>query len=371
MPDNKEYLNHLYMVVLCGGGGTRLWPRSRKKTPKQFIHLFGKETLYQKAINRVEGIIPPERIFVITNKLYVDEIKKESPLIPEENIIAEPYKKDTAMAMGVASAYVHAQDPDAVIVNLASDHMIQDVEEFRNTLKIAAQVAYEDKHIVTVGINPTYAHTGLGYIHAKDEIKKVGNLPVLEVEGFTEKPKLTAAKAFLATGQYFWNANMYTWRTKTVLDAFKNYAPEIGARIKNIQKAIGTDKEKKVLEKEYSEVEKISIDYAISEKVDKMLMVPGDFGWSDVGDWSVVHDLGDKSEANNVVIQNNDNGGYIGKEVQDCLIHSDKQLVTVIGLKNMVVVDAKDALLICPKNRTQEVKQIVKKLKKNGKEKYL
>jgi mannose-1-phosphate guanylyltransferase len=358
------------MVVLCGGGGTRLWPRSRKQTPKQFIKLLDDKTLYQEAVERVEGLIPPERIFVITNKRYVDEIKKESPLIPEENIIAEPAKKDTAMAMGVAAAYIHQQDPDAVIVNLASDHRIGDVEEFRKTIQIAAEVAYEDEHIVTVGINPSYAHTGLGYIHAKEELKKVGKLPVLEVEGFTEKPKLTTAKAFLATGEYFWNANLYTWRTKTVLQAFKDYAPELYSLINNIQNSIGTENEEQVLKEEYQKAEKISIDYAISEKVDKMLMVPGDFGWSDVGDWSVVHELGEKTEGGNVVIQHG-KGGYIGKDVSNCLIHSDDQLVAVIGLQDMVVVDSEDVLLICPKDKTQEVKPIVKKLKDEGKDEYL
>lgn len=370
----EEYLKHTYIVILCGGGGTRLWPRSRKKTPKQFINFFSDKTLYQEAIKRAKMVVPVERIFIITNKDYVDDIKKESPEILAKNIIAEPLKKNTALAMGVAAAYVYKKDPKAVIVNFASDHTVENLKMATKTVLISAKAAFDKDILVSVGIKPLFPHIGYGYIHAGKILQKIDGLPVFKAIEFKEKPDLTTAKKFLAIGNYYWNANWYTWSAKAILDAFSKLSPKLYQNINRIYKAIGSKQEKRVLKSQYQKAYEDQIDTAISEKADNLVVIPGRFGWNDVGSWNVVWDLSKKDKNNNVIIQSSrvkKKQEVLAYDSSNCLVHYDDQLVTLVGVKDLLIVDTKDALLVCKKDRAQEVKKIVNELKEKKREEYL
>ncbi len=355
---------HLFVVILAGGGGTRLWPKSRNRTPKQFLRLYTENTLMQDAYERVRTLVNPDHILVITNREYLDETRKELPEVPKENIIGEPAKRETAAAMLLGALIAHAKDPDAIIINQASDHIVTDRKELEHVLKTAAKVASRGESLVTVGILPTFPHTGFGYIKIDGELEHVDKLPVFSVSNFTEKPNEATAKAFIATEKYFWNANMYVWRADALMHAFKKHSLTILEHMTPIQAAIGTKEFEKVLDASYAKVEKISIDYAISEKADNLVLIPGDFGWNDVGDWSVVHELRGKNELGNTVMCELDKKGEaICHDSHNNLIHTHDRLIALVGVNDTIVVDTGEILLVMPKKRSQDVKKIVEQLK--------
>ena len=369
-PSTENYLDHTYICLLAGGTGTRLWPRSRKSSPKQFSSLFHRHTLFQQTIKRVKDLIPLSRVFVITNDNYVEDIQSQEPLIPEENIIGEPEKKNTALAMGVAAAHIHKKDPDAVIINLATDHLINDVDLYQKTLEQAAKVAFQEKLIVTVGIEPKFPHVGLGYIEAGEKMRDVNGAQVYKVNAFKEKPDLKTAKSFLQAGNYYWNANNYVWPSQTILDEFKKLDPDLYKNIDTIYQSIGESDQQEVLKEQYKEARSDSIDYAISEKTDKLVVIPGKFGWSDIGDWQAVYDLSQKDENGNVVISHGQAGSHHSVDTKNTLIHFDDQLIATIGVEDLIIVDTKDALLVCHKDKAEDVKKLVNLLKKQKLNKY-
>lgn len=367
----SDALDHTYAVILAGGGGTRLWPKSRKKTPKQFLRLIGKETMMQLTASRITKLVPWSKVIVVTNKLYKQEVQEQLPEVPIENIIAEPEKRDTALAMLTGAMYAKNLDPKAVVINCASDHTVTDDAEFIHVMREAAQVAYEGDYLVTVGIAPTFPSSGFGYIKIGEDIKKLGKgLSLFAVENFTEKPNIATAKAFIATGKYFWNANMYVWSSSALEKAFKKHAPKLWETTKPLDEKIG-EKFHKELENVYKDAESISIDYAISEKADNLVLLPGDFGWNDVGDWKVVYDLEKKDLADNVVLSEGDHLPSIAINSQGNLIHTEGRLVAMVGVNDFIVIDTKEILMIIPKDRSQEVKKLVERLKEEKKQEYL
>lgn len=371
---SEEYLRNAYIVVLCGGGGTRLWPRSRQQTPKQFINFTSDKTLYQETIARAKKIVDAKRIIVITNKDYVNEVKKESPEIPKENIIAEPEKKNTALAMGVAAAYIYKRSPKAVIVNLASDHTVGNLEVAVKTMKASARAAYQNNYLVAVGIELAFPHTGYGYIRVGKVLGKSNGEPVFKVLEFKEKPDLATAKAFLKKGNYFWNANWYTWAAENILDAFAKLSPDLYMNIRRIYDAIGTSTEKVTLKREYALAKEEQIDTAISEKAKNLVLIPGKFGWNDIGSWNVVYDLAKKDHHNNAIIQSSqatEKKEVLTYAAKNCLVHYDNQLISLVGVEDLVIVDTKDILLVCKMDKAQKVKEIVNLLKKKKQEEYL
>ncbi|HNQ16944.1 MAG TPA: sugar phosphate nucleotidyltransferase [Candidatus Woesebacteria bacterium] len=365
--------SHVYAVILAGGGGTRLWPKSRNDTPKQFLKLMGKHTMLQITAQRLNSFIPWEKMVVVTNQKYSKRVGELLPELPKNNIILEPEKKDTALAMLVGSIFAHNLDPKAVVVNAAADHVVQDESEFIRVMKAAADVAAENEFLVTVGISPKFASTAFGYIKISDSIRQSSRAASLfKVESFTEKPNETTARAFLATGKYFWNANMYVWATQTIITAFQQLQPEIWKSAKAlVGKSI--DDFTKSLESIYASVEPISIDYAISEKADNLVLVPGDFGWDDIGEWLVVYNLGQKDLAGNVIISDGDQDRLptLSVESQNNLIHSNGRLVALLGVRDMIIVDTPDIVMIAPKSRSQDVKKLVERLKEEKRSEYL
>jgi mannose-1-phosphate guanylyltransferase len=364
----SQLKDHLYVVILCGGGGTRLWPLSRNSAPKQFIDLVGSETLFTKTLKRAQKLVADDHIFIMTNKSYLADVTKSASGLPKENIITEPEKKNTALAMGVIAGIIHARDEQAVIINLASDHLINNDQVFVESMLAAAKVASGDQYIVTVGITPTFAHTGLGYIHADGKLEDVDGHEVLSVEGFREKPDLDTAQSFLATGEYYWNANLYTWSTKLILAEFARLAPELSSHIVTIMQSSQTPNFEKVLASEYKLAKEEQIDTAISEKTDKLVVIAGDFGWTDIGSWNVVHDEVAKDDEGNALIAREEGADWFRLDTKNSLVSSGKKQIVTIGLENVVIVDTPDAILVSHKDRVQDIKKVVEHLKNSGKD---
>lgn len=369
-----DYKKHLYVAILCGGGGTRVWPLSVKKHPKQFLNFYNDFTLYQEAFKKAKKLTSVDKILVITNKRYVNTVKEQTPEVVSQNIIAEPQKKNTAMAMGVAAAYAQYLDPEAILVNLYSDHVIADQQLFVQTMQSAAETAFKQDRLVTVGIVPTYPHPGFGYIKLGEKTGKVADLQVYKVQRFVEKPDVKTAKRYLATKKYLWNAGIYVWQAKKLLSEFKKLAPETAQHIFNLQRVFNKPQYNRVLEESYNSVCDDPIDIAISEKTKELSVLPGKFQWNDVGSWEVIYSLGDKDKHNNVIVhsqQAEEKHPVIFEDCENNFVYSNKQVIGVLGVKNLVIVDTGEGLLIVDKNRSTEIKKIIAKLKNNSQDKYL
>lgn len=360
-----SYEDHLYALILAGGGGTRLWPRSRNKTPKQFLRLFDKETLTQVAVRRFLDILPPERIFVVTvSEAYKTEILKESPKLLRNNVVVEPARRDTGPAHGLGALTIYVKDPDAVILTEAADRIVKPVSRYIETLKAAAREAYENHFLIAMGVEPRYPHTGLGHIKKGKKANVKGNVDFYKLEKFVEKPPIELAKRYTASGHYLWNAGQYVWRADDFLGSIKKHAPQIYRNLEEIRPHIGKSNEERFLKSNYEKMPKISVDYAIAEKEKNFLAVAGDFFWTDIGDWREVWANSKKDNKSNVIIDGDEPGGEVlNINTSDALIQTDGRMVAVVGLDNIVVVDTKDALLVCSKSHAQDVKKIVEKLK--------
>lgn len=364
-------LDHTYAVILAGGGGTRLWPKSRNKTPKQFLKLTGNDSMLQVTINRLTKLIPMSQIIVVTNQKYATDVKNQLPEIPPENIIAEPEKRDTALAMLTGALFAKSKDPEAIVVNAASDHVVNNDKEYVRVMRAAIQTAAENNYLVAVGIRPTFPSSGFGYIKIGEDLKKLDQgLSLFRVESFTEKPNPATAQAFISTGKYFWNANMYVWSAQALEHAFQKYLPDMFELTSSLTR-LNPSEFHAALPKIYAQAESISIDYAISEKADNLVLIPGDFGWNDVGDWKVVYDLGTKDLAGNVVVSDSGEVHTLSINSQNNLLHANGRLIALVGVDDLIVIDTDEILMIAPKNRSQDVKKLVERLKEEGKEEYL
>ena len=356
------------VVIPAGGGGTRLWPRSRQATPKQFLDVVSERTMLQETADRVRKLVPPERVFVITNARHLAPVREQLPDVPLENIVGEPQGRDSAPAIGLMAAVLEKRlGPDTVMAVLPADHVIPDDAHFRDILRRAAQVA-QDGWLVTLGIPPTAPDTGFGYIQGGDTISEEQGLSAYRVRQFKEKPSQDVAEQYLSAGGYFWNAGMYIATVGTLRALYQAHLPQMEAAFGHIVEALGTPQQEAVLKKVFPTLEKISVDYGISEKADKVAVIPADIGWNDVGDWSRLAEVLAKSghEEENIVI-----GQHVGVDTQGALIYSPSRLIATIGLSDIIVIDTPDAILICPKSRSQDVKQIVEELKARGRHEML
>ena len=366
-----SFKDHLYVLIVCGGSGTRLWPRSRKKTPKQFLeNFYGDKTLFAQTVERASLLASNDKIFVITNSDYVDEVLQQGKVILSKNIITEPMPKNTAMAVGVGAAYIKKVDPEAIIINLWSDAAIKENDLFAQSLILAAKAAGKGEYLVDVGLKPLFPHTGLGYVETGERFTGTEG-EVYKVNSFKEKPDLPTAEEFVRKGNFYWNTGLLVWSAESIFKAFSKHSPQIYALLEEVYDAIGTPREREVLQKAFEEVESISIDYAVSEKADNMLLVPANFTWSDIGDWKVNYDLKQKDENGNAVEIFGKNGWWLGEETKDCLIGVENKLVATVGVSGLAIIQTEDAILICAKDKAQDVKKIVNALKEKNKEEYL
>lgn len=359
------------IVVLAGGTGTRLWPLSRQKKPKQLQRFVTDATLLQDTLKRIDFVRPSD-IYIATNEEFLKEVKKQaSPFkIPQKNFIVEPALRDTAPCIGLAATILKKHGfENEVMAIIYADHMIQRKKEFQKLLMIAADLAEKEDTLNIIEVKAKFPNVHLGYVKIGKILKTIQGVDVHEFEKFTEKPDLETAKKFLASYKYLWNTGLYVWRVGSILKKFKKHLPKTAKHLEAIEKSIGTAKEKLALQKEYPQCEKISIDFGLMEKVDpkEVRIIPGDLEWSDIGTFEAIYD--------ELTIHANDNlvrADHIGIDTQSSLIYGPKKkLIATIGLKNLVIIDTEDALLICQKGRSQDVKKIVEELSKTGKTKVL
>jgi mannose-1-phosphate guanylyltransferase/mannose-6-phosphate isomerase len=359
----KKDTHHMFAVIMAGGSGTRFWPLSREKMPKQLLKIGSADTLIQQTVDRILPLIKREDIFVVTNQAISDEINIQlSAKFGEEwgmNFILEPEAKNTAPALGLAALHLNRIDPDGIMVVFSADHSIRKANVFLSLLRKAGDAAAND-YLVTLGITPDRPETGYGYIKAGESCQEVtGDSGVCRVEAFVEKPNIEVARGYLKEGRYYWNSGIFIWKTSTLLREIEKHAPALHKGLMEIQKSIGTDKESEVITRVFSKLESISIDYAVMEMTDRAAVIPADIGWSDVGSWTALDDVSERDASGNVI-----SGNVIDIGSRDSIIYAEKRLVATIGLKDAVVVDTPDATLVCSKERAQDVKKVVDEIKR-------
>ncbi|MCJ7552482.1 MAG: sugar phosphate nucleotidyltransferase [Ignavibacteriaceae bacterium] len=349
-----------YILIMAGGVGSRFWPRSRKNLPKQLLNIFGQQTMIQETVSRIKNFVPPENILIITNKVQKALVEEQLPFLPKENIVAEPIGRNTAPCVGLAAKIINKKSRDAVFVTLPADHLIKNNKLFIETLNRAMDFAYQSKGLITFGITPTRPDTGYGYINF--EKTRVEN-KIHRVIKFVEKPNIQKAKSYLKSGDYSWNSGMFVWRADVILDEISRHLPELSKALDNFDKSIKTKDLNNSLETLFNSIKGISVDYGIMEKSDKVFMIKGEFDWSDVGSWETVYELSKKDESNNALV-----GDVHTDRTKDSYIYSPEKFTSVIGLQNIVVIDTKDALLVCNRENVQEVRDTVQYLTKKNRD---
>ncbi|MDX1638892.1 MAG: mannose-1-phosphate guanylyltransferase [Balneolaceae bacterium] len=348
----------LYAVIMAGGSGTRFWPKSTTKIPKQFLNLFGEQTMLQMTAQRIQKLIPSERILVITNNRYVELVQQQLPELPETNIIGEPVARNTAPCVAYAAGLLQQRDPDATMVVLPADHYIEQEDRFAGILQTAATKAADDC-LVTIGIKPERAETGYGYIEFEQGSgETINGNRVRKVKQFTEKPDESTARQFIEAGTFLWNSGMFIWRADTVIRQFEMYQPEIYEQIEQLKTADATSAD--ALWAFYEGCPSISIDYGIMEHATSVFVVPGEFGWNDVGSWTALYELRSKDENGNAV-----QARYLQTEeaVNNLVQTQSDKMVALVGVENLAVVETENAILVCNLDKAQGVKQVVNALK--------
>jgi len=353
----------MYIVILAGGSGTRFWPLSRTVRPKQLISITGDRSMLQRTVERVLPL-KPKRILIITNRVQAEETERQLAQyrkIPID-VIAEPSAKNTAPAIGLAATIIAAHDPEGVMVVLPADHFIKDEQALQQTLVDAAQAARKG-YLVTLGIMPSRPETGYGYIEADMELRGSGPFPVRR---FVEKPPLDEAVRYLDAGNYFWNSGMFIWRADTILAEIGAYLPELLASLSKITFTNDvwelSDLDEQIAAV-YGSVASVSIDYGIMEKSSRVQVVPVEMGWSDVGSWSSLPEVVEADDSGTVCVNAN---GHVSLDSSGCLIYVDAKVVATVGVHNLIVVSTPDALLICDRERAQDVKKVVEELARRG-----
>lgn len=352
-------------VIMAGGKGERFWPKSRSSMPKQFLSLTkDNKTMIQQTVERISTLIDINDIFVVTNKEYKKIVFEQLVGIPEENVILEPMSKNTAPCIGLAAAYIKKKYEDALMLVLPSDHLIKYNDLFIDTIKDAIKIAEEGENLVTIGITPSYPEIGYGYINFGS--KKEGNYSGYNVIKFIEKPNIDNAKEYLASGKYLWNSGIFIWKLSTILLNFKNFLPATYTSLMTIHDNIGKRNEEKILEQEFNKILSDSIDYAIMENASNIYTIPGNFGWDDVGSWLSIERINKTNENGNII-----NGNVITIETKNSIIQCKEKLIAIVGVEDLIVVDTEDAMLICSKNKTQDVKKVLENLKICNRKEYL
>jgi len=362
-------MEHTYAVIMAGGGGTRLWPVSRKEKPKQLLTLFGNETLFQSTVARLEKIFPSERILVVTVAEQAHEMREQVPSIPEENYLIEPAPRGTASVVALAAAVLKKRDPQAVMAMQTADHHIRNDDLFQYLIGTAFDVA-DKGYLVTLGITPTFPSTGYGYIQQGEALSGDYNYPVYTVKRFEEKPDEATAQQLLRSGDHSWNSGMFVWRVDAILAEIEKQMPELYQAVNTIASAWDTPNRKDVIEQVWYDLKSQTIDYGIMEKAEKVAVLPaGGLGWSDVGSWDSLFEVLMPDKNGNVAT----NAQHLGLDTHNTLVYStdDQRLVVTIGLDDMVVVDAGDVLMICKVDQSQKVRDVVEHLRKHNQDKYL
>ena len=360
----------VFGVILAGGSGTRFWPLSRERFPKQLLRIIGEGTLLQQTFERLAGKIPAEHIVIVTNEIQAESIKFQLSQWKDDlaqNILIEPEGKNTAAAIGLAALELIHREPEAVMVVVPADHVVKARTKFLRAIQFASELANKNL-LVTFGIQPNRPETGYGYIQPqkRKKILEKGGLVGYPVARFVEKPNLNAAKRYCQSGNYFWNSGIFVWKASTILSELQIHQPKVYRHLMALRPLIGTGQFAEGLERVYHRLPNISIDHAVMERSSRATVVPVDMGWSDVGSWGSLDEVAPHDKAGNVLA-----GNILDLDSRNSVLFADRRVVATIGLENMVVVDTSDATLVCPKDRAQDVKAIVKILKQQGAPEHL
>jgi len=362
--------DHYFAVILAGGGGTRLWPLSRKDKPKQMLKLDGERTLFEVAVDRLLGLFPADRIMVVTSEPQAQTFQTELPEIPVENYVIEPSGRDTAAAIGLAAVALKKRDPQAVMAVVTADHYIEREGRFLHVLRAAGQVA-EEGYLVTLGIQPTFPSTGFGYIQQGSYLGTYENIVVFKAGSFKEKPDARKAIEFLEAEDHSWNSGMFIWQVEKVLAEIQRQMPQLNKALEKISAAWGRPEYRDVINKVWSKLDKVSIDFGVMEGAQNVAVIPArGLGWSDVGSWNAVYEVLPKTAEGNVINCTD----HISADTSNSLVfangESDRLIVT-LGISDMVIVDTKDVLMVCDKSYAQKVRDVVNQLNEKGKKNYL
>ena len=366
-----------YAVIMAGGVGQRFWPKGTSKLPKQFLKIaHEKESMIQQTYRRLEGLINTTKIYVVTNCAHKSLVKKQLPKIPEENIICEPFGRNTAPCIELACIYIKQFDPKANVLVTPADHIIEKLEDFHAIVKCGLKFVHENGGIVTLGITPTSPETGYGYIQYDNEnCQSISvengdgfgiNECVYKVKTFAEKPDLGTALAFLESGDFLWNSGMFIFRVDTMMEEIKKLLPDVHHYISPLQNKLHDKDFEKKLEFAYSQIKGISIDYGVMEKTDKVHIIRSNFGWSDVGSWDEIYNLKPKDNSGNVK-----SGTTVMINSKNCLVINDQRITAAVGVEDLLIVDTNNGLLICKRGESQNVKEVVDFLRRKGLDQYL
>jgi mannose-1-phosphate guanylyltransferase len=344
-----------HVVILAGGEGTRLWPLSRRRRPKQLLRLTGDRSLVRLTVDRVLPLVPPERILVVTERTHADALREDLPDLPAANIVVEPIRRNTAPALLLAALHLRPRAPEATWASLHSDAFIPDEDEFRRTLRAAIEVAAAGTHLVTTGIRPQYPATGYGYIQQGDKLGEVQGYPVYSVRRFVEKPGLATAQTYVLSGDYLWNPGVFAWKNTTLLDAFRSTQPETYGLLAS------TPLEQ--IAEVYPRVPKQPIDTAIMERADNVATIPATFRWSDVGSWSELWEVSEKDGNGNLA---RGRGRHLAVDTSGTIVYAEGRVVATVGIRELVVIETADAVFSCPRDRAQDSKLVVSRLQAEG-----
>jgi len=357
---------HFYAVIMAGGGGTRLWPLSRRDTPKQLLKIIKDKSLFRIALDRLSGLFKSDHIFIVTVEEQVAKLREEAPELPLENYLIEPMPRGTASVVGMAAAYLQKIDPDAVMAVLTADHVIENVPYFQDLL-VQAKIASRRGFLVTLGIEPTSPATGYGYIEAGEKIKELDGYKVRQ---FKEKPDINTAKEYINAGSYYWNSGMFIWSVDSILDEFSKQMPELYKKLKQIQARIQDNHQVGEIVDIWETIQPQTIDYGIMEGASDVVVLPVQgLGWKDVGSWDSLFAILEADQNGNVQLARH----VVNVDSTDIFVQSTdgEKLIAVVGVKDLVVIDHKNTLLICKRGETQKIRQVIKKIKKKDLDNYL
>lgn len=368
-PENSASFSseHYYALIMAGGGGTRLWPMSRAETPKQLLPLIEEHSMFRVSVERLAPLFPPDHVYIVAGERYIEALREHAPNVPSENFIVEPFGKDSGAAALLGITHIARRDPDATVALLTADHHIADKDGFHRALQAAYALAQDD-YIATLGISPSLPSTAFGYIQRGKLLRVQDGLRCYQSLGFTEKPDTATAVRFIRSGEYSWNSGMFIWKTARALAEFEQQQPAMRDLMRQLAPTIGTPDYAPTLAHVWEEITRISIDYAVMERAEKMVVIPIDIGWSDVGSWDALFDVLNLDENGNGFKGGASN--RIAIDTKNTLIYSDKLVVT-IGVEELVIVDTGDALMICRKDRAQDVKRVVSALRDADLKTYL
>lgn len=356
----------IHAVIMAGGSGTRFWPESRRNRPKQLLAIDGDRTMIRATVERILPIVPFGRMMVVTGVAHADLVRDQLPELPAELVVVEPQGRNTAPCIALAAYKLKKINPTGIMAVLPADHLIGREKAFLEALSVGAAAARSGHHLLTFGIVPDRPETGFGYVKLGSAYNKLGSSTIFKVERFVEKPDRATAESYLADGTYMWNSGMFIWSVSAIIEAFQKYLPELSTAMEDITPFLNTSKESDAIARVYENIEAVSIDYGIMERADNVLSIPIDVAWNDVGSWGSLEDVWGKDECGNAC-----KGTVIFCDSAGCIVSSPSKIATIIGTTDLIVVDTPDALMICRKDKAQDVRRLQEILRERGYDRLL